>query len=43
MKIVEGLKDTEKRKRNSNKYLIRVPERESKDCREAEYESLKES
>lgn len=34
MKIVEGLKDTEERKRNSNKYLIRVPERESKDCKE---------
>lgn len=33
----------EERKRNYNKYLIRVSERETKYCREVEYESLKES
>lgn len=40
MKTVEGLRDVEERKRNSNKYLLRALKREIKDCREAEFEKL---
>lgn len=39
---VERLKDMEERKINFNKYLIRVPERKVKNCREAKFKKAKD-
>ena len=38
----ERLKDVEERKMDSNKYLIRVPERKIKGCRDTNFEKAKD-